>query len=91
MAYVDGPSRLETRPKLTPRWFVSAPHKVRQGPEGAWSPYGLRHARQVGQARTECGLVALDWPMFWELPFLVGDRSRPVCEMCHDMVVRATR
>lgn len=49
------------------RWYVSSSH--RSSAEARHRPYGIRHARQVGSRYTECGQSALNWPMFWEMPF----------------------
>ena len=52
-------------------WLVSSRHRVTVGdwrnPE--WRPFSEHHARQVGAARTLCGQVAIEWPMFWDMEF----------------------
>ncbi|HSV39988.1 MAG TPA: hypothetical protein VLI04_14615 [Nocardioidaceae bacterium] len=70
-----------------PKFFVSAPHKVRAGTRGALhdEPYGVRHARQVGSAFTECRMPALSWPIFWDTPF--HDELELVCRACVNALV----
>ncbi|RJS46751.1 hypothetical protein [Nocardioides cavernaquae] len=64
-------------------YFVSAPHGTR-GREAAGEsgsrPVGEQHARKPGSPYTACGRVALDWRMFWELPFPVA--SAATCRHC---------
>ena len=65
-----------------PSYFVAARHGTtvlgESGP--SWQPYGIQHARSLGSSRTECGLSALNWRIFWELPF-PGTRG-PTCPDC---------
>ena len=65
-----------------PTWYVSAPHRVRVGSglDSRDEPYGVRHARQVGAAFTECGEPALAWAMFWDVPFHI--ELELVCQAC---------
>jgi len=32
-------------------------------------PYGVHHARAVGEPLTRCGLFAVEWRIFWAMPF----------------------
>lgn len=66
-----------------PTHFVTARHsaKVRGGVSDAGPrPFGIQHARTPGSTRTACGEPALDWQMFWELPFPTD--SHWLCEHC---------
>jgi hypothetical protein len=65
------------------RFYVSAINKVRVS--GSERPYGLQHARQPGNAFTECGEQALTWPLFWDLPFQA--RLEGVCRACVNSVL----
>jgi hypothetical protein len=62
--------------------LVTARHRVtiRSGSERLWRPYGPHHARRVGDGRTLCGLVAIEWSIFWDMAFNPGDhQSCPQC------------
>lgn len=72
----NGPGAPPPRqPPRAPKWLVSSPHGIRVsiGGRTLWRPYPTFHARQAGSCHTACGATALDWPIFWELPF----SSRP--------------
>jgi hypothetical protein len=60
------------------RWYVTATHTI--GAHGAELPYGTRHARGPGDPMTACGLRALDWPIFWDMPF--SGRQEQACPAC---------
>ena len=47
-------------------------------------PHGLHHARRVGEGVTACGLPALGWPYFWDLPF--GAQWDRCCRPCLDAI-----
>ena len=64
-------------------WYVSSPHKV--GAHGDEAPYGLRHARRPGKTLTECGENAINWPMFWDRPFIASGDF--VCRACWNSLV----
>lgn len=65
-----------------PVWLVSSPHRrTPPDPDGRTPrPYGVHHARRVGQGFTACGLFAAGWPFFWDLPF--GDEPHACCDVC---------
>lgn len=65
-------------------WYVASPHKV--GPVGAEQPYGVQHARSPGSSFTECGELALTWPLFWDRPFHA--RLELVCRAYVNSVVQ---
>lgn len=65
------------------RFYVSSSHK--SGPFGSERPYGVQHARQPGNAFTECGEPALTWPLFWDRTFHSG--LELVCRACVNSVV----
>jgi hypothetical protein len=68
---------------VLPSYFVSARHGtlVRSAAgQSHWQPFGVHHARRVGEPTTACGLTALDWRIFWEMPF-PSEPSEP-CEAC---------
>ena len=69
------------------RWYVCAPHRSALNAQGV--PFGVRHAREVGRSVTACGLLARNWPMFWEMPFAPEVPGR--CAECADAVVRELR
>jgi hypothetical protein len=72
-----------------PTWYVSSSHGRRiVTPNGdqQWRPYGIEHAREVGSSRTACGVGALGWELFWDMPFPPG--AGPICEACLAEVVR---
>lgn len=51
-------------------WLTSTKHEVPPRLSGALpAPYGVRHARRVGETWTACGEPAADWRLFWLLPF----------------------
>ena len=71
-----------TRPFTDTRWFSSTRHRrpVQRGSEFEWRPYGVTHAREAGAYFTACGLSALEWRIFWLLPFHPGvDDACPEC------------
>ena len=72
-----------------PTWLVSSPHR-RTPPDPAdpsRRPHGTHHARRVGEPVTACGVSAVGWPYFWDLPF--GTDVRSCCPTCL-AVVRTT-
>jgi len=78
--------RTNTNPRTTahPRWYVTATHTV--GAYAAERPYGIRHARSPGDRFTACGLRAVDWPLFWDLPF--HGRQERACRTCAQHVLQ---
>jgi len=58
-------------PRVLPTYFVSARHRTPVGAAGGagWQPFGVQHARKAGAPLTACGRLAIEWRMFWELPF----------------------
>lgn len=51
-------------------WLTSTKHEVPARLSGDLpAPYGVRHARRVGETWTACGEPAVDWKVFWLLPF----------------------
>ena len=73
------------RRSWTPRtYFVTARHRVRWGRDGviSWVPFERGHLRRAGDSRTACGEVAMDWPIFWDMP--VGDDN----DLCVDCTMR---
>lgn len=76
-------ARLHEGPvRLPPRWLVTATHSrpVMTGSAREWIPYGQRHAREVGAARTRCGTAATLWPIFWDMAFASDDPA--ACQRC---------
>ena len=79
-------ARIEMARRRGPTWFVTARHRRSTLVDGTptWTPYGVRHARRVGEPRTACGEAALGWVLFWEMPFAPGtDR---LCRACCEAV-----
>ena len=72
-------------------WRVSAPHRMppKVGSSEPPVPYGVAHARVVGEAATACGTPAVGWPFFWELPFRPW--SGAACAACSEAVHVGTR
>jgi hypothetical protein len=73
-----------------PTWYVSSSHGHRiVTPDGdqRWRPYGVGHARQVGSSRTACGIGALGWELFWDMPF--PTRAGSICGACLAEIVRS--
>ena len=68
-------------PRIPPTWLSSAAHRQPGHTDmPAARPWGLVHARRVGDLRTACGINALGWPYFWDLPFTGhGDN---ICAAC---------
>lgn len=67
MSTTDRPSS-----QALPAYFVSSRHRTRGGEDGGqagWKPFGVQHARKPGAPLTACGRLALDWRIFWEIPF----------------------
>jgi len=83
------PATTRPRARALPSYFVSARHGTLVHPPtggSLWRPFGVHHARRVGEPTTACGLTALDWRIFWEMPF-PGSGSDPsssveTCEEC---------
>jgi hypothetical protein len=64
------------------QWLATSPNGTWQlrGQERAWVPYSMPHARAVGSSVTACGLFAVGWQLFWDIPF---DAASPqVCQEC---------
>jgi hypothetical protein len=62
-------------------WFVSSQHSYPVTHTQPRTPYGERHARQPGSRYTACGISALGWTIFWELPFS-GTEPTNCAECC---------
>ena len=80
---MTSPSDAEGR-EATREWYVSARHGRIVSAEGgpSWIPFGVHHARQPGQTLTACGVGALGWEIFWEMPYVRGDsESCPACDV----------
>lgn len=69
------------------RWFVVAQCGQWGGADGARSPGSLTHAKEMGTARTACGLNCGTWVKWWERPFPMP--SAPTCRTCLEVVVSA--
>ena len=70
--------------RVLPTWFVSSRNGcyVVGAQASAWRPYGTHHARRVGSIVTACGVSAVGWEFFWDMPFRF---PRPVpTTTCHD-------
>jgi hypothetical protein len=68
------------------RWWVAAPHRVR---EVGGLPPGTHHARRPGELRTACGLPAAHWVLFYEFSF--DARRRTACRDCALALVELSR
>lgn len=67
-------------PRPVRRWYVTSAHRVvRQERGSAVVPFAVGHLKEVGSAATACGLPALDWPIFWDLPLSQADNGCPEC------------
>lgn len=44
------------------------------------APFGVRHARQIGFGWTACGQPAIEWKLFWDMPFTRSTNDN--CEAC---------
>ncbi|GAB3857810.1 hypothetical protein GCM10028801_16810 [Nocardioides maradonensis] len=49
------------------RWRVTAPQVRRPTRVGRREPWGKAHLRREGDAVTACGLVAVEWHVFWDV------------------------
>ena len=78
-------AKIRPAARVLPSYFVSARHGTFVHDNGgtSWQPFGVQHARKVGSPFTACGLGALDWRIFWELPFL----SAPAAAACEECMV----
>jgi len=65
-------------------WFTTTKLEDRLNPDGR-SPLGVRHAKKEGAQHTACGLPALNWKLFWHLPFRATDAE--ACPDCREAVV----
>lgn len=68
--------------KSADKLLVTARHRVTvtSGFDRLWRPYGPHHARRAGDGRTLCGLVAIEFVIFWDMRFDPFDRqSCPEC------------
>jgi hypothetical protein len=52
--------------------------KLAENRSGRSHAHGRRHA---GQSRTACGLYALNWELFWEMPYM-HSASPQNCSSC---------
>jgi hypothetical protein len=78
----------EARKMRFPQWLVASRNGrfERADPgEVRWAPFGVRHARQVGSGWTACGQPAIDWKLFWDMPFARSTNDN--CEACWLAVV----
>lgn len=68
------------RPELM-AWLVTSRHRgTVLGSTGHMGPYGPQHTRRGGDWFTLCGLVAFDWPLFWDMRFDAD--SAMACDSC---------
>jgi hypothetical protein len=66
-------------------WITSGPHETPPSiPERA--PWGTRHARIGGAPRSACGMSAVTWKVFWNLPFRTSHPD--ACPDCRDAVLQ---
>lgn len=65
---------------------VTSPHRVQVGRSAHWQPYGLQHALWPGSSETGCGLPAITWRVFVDLPFDPGHDD--ACPRCTEKVGR---
>lgn len=63
-------------------YLVTARHRLATRTPGRlpWRPYGVHHARRVGDPFTACGIAAVEWRMFWTMVF--DGRSEHACADC---------
>jgi hypothetical protein len=74
--------KIEPSSRRSPEWLVTAPHKrsILVDGEPMSIPYGIHHAKRIGEWSTACGLNAIEWVVFWELAFLpAAFRACPQC------------
>jgi hypothetical protein len=64
-------------------WLTTTKLEDRLSREGR-SPWGVRHAKREGAGHTLCGMPALNWKLFWHLPFQPTDRD--ACPSCRDSI-----
>lgn len=69
--------------------LVTARHRltVGAGQDRAWRPSGRHHARRAGDSRTQCGIVAIEWVLFWSMRFDPSDKHS--CRECAYLVTVA--
>lgn len=80
----NGISRMTIASQRVPTWYVTSPHGTRvETPTGRaeWQPFGVHHARQAGSILTACGKWAVDWEVFWDLPF-PSSPGQTTCRPC---------
>jgi hypothetical protein len=68
--------------RRVPEWLVTAPHKrsIFVDGEPMSIPYGIHHAKRIGERSTACGLNATEWVAFRKLAFLpAAFRACPEC------------
>lgn len=84
------PPTRATYPHAKAAWFATAAHKVRavngSRKRGAVAPWGVVHGRQLGSARTACGVACLTWPIFFDIDVRY-ERSLEVCADCRRLAL----
>lgn len=68
----------------TPQWITTAAHLAPGSPEGRM-PWGLRHVKQEGAARTACGEPAAHWRLFRHVRF--DPVATDSCQRCAKAMV----
>ncbi|KRE97993.1 hypothetical protein ASG88_17585 [Nocardioides sp. Soil777] len=63
-------------------WLISTPYG--QSPRFSTAPSGVVHARIDSELSTACGLLAVDWRVFWTRQFDVRDED--ACTRCSTVV-----
>lgn len=53
-----------------------------------WLPFTTAHAKKVGSPLTACGVLAVEWRTFWDLPF--DEAGASACEACARHVASGT-
>lgn len=61
------------------RWVTTAPY-LAPLPAATRSPWGTIHVKQEGCLATACGESAVNWYVFWNMPFSVDDAD--ACPRC---------
>lgn len=80
---LSGHTQTRRLPARIAGWVVASRHRVQDGADERWQPFGLRHAILPGSQVTACGADVQTWRVFVDQTFDNADAD--ACPACATM------